>query len=123
MFLIKLFNFFGLNSLRFATESFINFSLSLVRKRDSLFLLLFLILLGALFSSSPSYARTLTVKAPFKTMTLNYSQKKISLKGDWLDLSLKRKKCNGYILDRFNRQMNRLLNLPTPYILWTKLTT
>ena len=87
---------------------FNNFSLASIRKRNNLFSLLFLVLMGSLLSS-PAKARTLTVRAPFKTMTLNYNQKKISIKGNWLDLSMKRKKCNGYILDRFNRQMNKLL--------------
>lgn len=59
--------------------------------------------------SVPSQARILTVRAPFKTMTLDYSRSKISLKGKWLNLNLRRKKCNGYILDRFSRQMNKLL--------------
>ena len=68
----------------------------------------FLVLMGAGFSSS-IHAKTLIIRAPFKTMTLNYSEKKISLKGYRLGLNLKRKNCNGYILDRFERQMAKLL--------------
>ena len=68
----------------------------------------FLFLMGVGFSSFV-HAKTLKLRAPFKTMTLNYSQKKISLKGYRLGLNLKRKNCNGYILDRFERQMEKLL--------------
>ena len=63
--------------------------------------------------SNPVQTKILTVQAPFKTMTLNYSRKKISLKGYRLGLSLKRKHCNGYILDRFRWQIDRLLKSKT----------
>ena len=75
-------------------------------------LLGFFVLIGTVLSSSV-HAKTLTVKAPFKTMTLNYDQKKISLKGYQLDLSLKRKNCNGHILDRFKWKMEKLLESKT----------
>ena len=75
-------------------------------------ILYFLILIDTVFAI-PAQAKTLTVQAPFKTMTLNYDRKKISLKGYRLGLSLKRKNCNGHILDRFRWQMDSLLKSKT----------
>ena len=79
---------------------------------NTISILYLLVLIGTIFAT-PIQAKTLSVKAPFKTMTLNYSRKKISLKGYRLGLSLKRKDCNNHILDRFRWQMNRLLKSKT----------
>lgn len=75
---------------------------------NKLLQILLFVVMGVSFSY-PSNAKVLIVRAPFKTITLNYDRRNISLTGHQLDLSLKRKKCNGHILDRFRRQMEGLL--------------
>ena len=99
------------SDLNFAVSFVIPAKVGISRKSqisNTISILCLLVLIDTVFAI-PAQTKTLTVRAPFKTMTLNYSRKKISLKGYRLGLSLKRKHCNGYILDRFRWQMGRLL--------------
>ena len=54
-------------------------------------------------------SNTLIVKTALKQFTLTYNKDAIAIKGPQLDLSLKRKKCNAHILDRFNGEIIQII--------------
>ena len=59
--------------------------------------------------SEANKSKILIVKTAFKQFTLTYSKSKAAIKGNQLNLSLNRKKCNAHILDRFNRETVQII--------------
>lgn len=54
-------------------------------------------------------SKTLIVRTALKHFVLTYSNKKVSIKGYQMDLSLDRKKCNAHIIDRFNTETSQII--------------
>ena len=54
-------------------------------------------------------SHTLIVQTALKTWTLTYSKKQVAINGYMMDLSLKRKKCNTHIIDRFNKTIQKII--------------
>ena len=52
---------------------------------------------------------TLVVQTALKKLTLTYSKKQVAIKSYMMDLSMKRKKCNAHIIDRFNRDIKKMI--------------
>ena len=52
---------------------------------------------------------TLIVSTALKKFTLTYNRKQVAIKGYMMDLSMKRKKCNAHIIDRFNQDIKKML--------------
>ena len=52
---------------------------------------------------------TIIVQTALKKFTLIYNINQVTIKGYMMDLSLKRKKCNTHIIDRFNQDIKNMI--------------
>ena len=88
---------------------------------------LILIFLGILFNTTLR-AESLSFSSPQLSYELNYGVERIQLRSFMVDLSLDRKSCNDFVLERFQREMKKTLkrelsseNSQTPVkVLWQK---
>ena len=57
--------------------------------------------------------KTIIVRTPYPTynFTLFYDQNQVAVKGYDFDLSLQRRECNGYLIDQFNRDIEKWIKI------------